>query len=117
MVVPISLKPGAEQSNAPPPRGFLLAARVNGRTFHQEVSTLLPGWSAKQPQLLVGTSPRPPDAALTELGVRANARQPIYVFVHNPGEERRKVAVRLKAEGHPADGLTSEPLDLSAQEK
>lgn len=116
----IELRPGAETSSTPPPSGFLVAARLDGRNFHHKVITLLPGSIAKQPRILVDNQPKEtavtPGDALGDLKLRPNTRQPIYLFVKNPGDHPKKMAIELKAEGHPADGAKSEPVEAGPGE-
>lgn len=113
ILLKVERREGAEFSSVPAPLGFLVVAEVGGRTYHHKVPVTLPGSRFGQPKLLLSESPRgDADSLVGELYLRPNVRQEIFVFVQNPGDKPRKVAVELKAEGNKADGIRSDTVEV-----
>jgi hypothetical protein len=109
----VERREGAEFSSVPAPVGFLVVAEVGGKTYHHKVTTALPGSRFGQPKLLLSENLKGDADSLTgELYLRPNVKQEIYVFVNNPGDKPRKVAVELKADGNKADGVRSETVEV-----
>jgi hypothetical protein len=107
----VERRDGAEFSSVPAPLGFLVVAEVGGRTYHHKVAVSLPGSRFGQPKLFLSESLKG-DVDVGELYLRPNVRQEIFVFVRNPGDKARKVAVELKADGNRADGARSETIEV-----
>jgi hypothetical protein len=109
----VERREGAEFSSVPAPLGFLVIAEVGGRTYHHKVTIALPGSRFGQPKLLLSESSKgQADSLVGELYLRPNVRQEIFIFVNNPGDKPRKIAVELKAEGSKADGVRSETVEV-----
>jgi hypothetical protein len=92
-------------SSGPLPKGFLLAVKVQGRPFYYRVDALVQESAEKRVQVLVsenpnaGDNPREFTAQSRKLQLRPNIRQPVYVFIRNPTDKERNLAVEVTAEG------------------
>jgi hypothetical protein len=103
----LTVTPGPD-SGAPQPTGFLIAARVSGRTFFRQVPVFLAASRAKLPQLLLADSDKVSDAARSAPRLRPNTPQALFVFVKNPDDQPRKVAVEWQAAGLPGDAIRAD---------
>jgi hypothetical protein len=111
----LRLKPEADVTNTPPPRGFLIQARVNGRAFHHKFAVSLPSLAKKRLQLLVGNQKALPATSLTEIGLRPNVKDAaFYVFVRNPDDQKKIAIVKLKTDPGAEEELQSAPIELEA---
>jgi len=80
----IELNRAAEEMDGPPPRGFLVRARVAGRDFHQAVGVSLKQASERL-QILLSANPSQPTYPQVDLGLRAiKERQSFYLYLRNP---------------------------------
>ncbi len=110
--VAVSLKPDAERAQAPPPRGFLVRARVEGRSTFLRVPVPL-GAVRDRLETFLSADPKAPTAPLTELRLRPGPeRQRYYLYVRNPGDRARAVLVELRA----GDRVFLKPLTLPPRE-
>jgi hypothetical protein len=91
----LHLPDGAEKGG-PPPRGVLVRARVNGRSFHHRLPALLPDPEGKRLTVLVGDTRQPPPYSTSELRLRPGVRQSVYVFVRNPTGQDQDVVVEVR---------------------
>jgi hypothetical protein len=109
--VTVELLPGAEDSGAPRPLGFLVRARLKGRSFHHRVAVPL---GPSEPTILVSTDPEKATPALADVRLRpVKSAQPYYLYVKNPADRARQVVVRL---GAGALQRSTPPLPLAAGE-
>ncbi len=95
--VPIRVEMIATGSAGPPlPLGFLVRARINGRSFHVRVPvTLLP--ASERLKLLLSDDPETPTAPRGNLRLRpVVGRQSFYLYLFNPTSRERKVSATLK---------------------
>ncbi len=99
----IDLKTGAEQTSSPPPRGVLVAARYQGRTFHRFVPLALP-WTVDQVNVFFAVAPESPEDRFTELRLRPVKGESYYLYVQNPAPRPRNLTVQLKASGVAVQG-------------
>jgi hypothetical protein len=99
LAVPIQLKPDAEKSPGPAPAGMLIRTRVNGRTFHHKVATLVRPPVRDSLQLIISQKKEQPTPDLIgdELRLRPNQQQTFYVHVKNPGTQKKEAKVELRA--------------------
>jgi hypothetical protein len=96
----VELKPGAEGARVPPPRGFLVQARVGDRAFHARVDVPLYA-TADRLELLLSAQPDLPEPPLGEIRLRpGKVQQPFYLHLRNHTANARKVIVELKT-GNP----------------
>lgn len=94
----VELKPGAEFSRLPKPKGFLVIVRVDGQTYHHRVSIpTLPQSLAERVEVLLSQDPLGPSDPVTSLRLRPiKARQPYYLYVRNTTAKARNVIVQLR---------------------
>lgn len=106
VVLRIALKPDAEQSTTPPPRGFLVEVTIAGYTFHHLVPVAL-SLNPAHPEIVLSADPRNATDPLGDLRLRpAGVPQPYYLYVRNPTDKAQNVVVELTAKGvSPAGGL------------
>jgi Carboxypeptidase regulatory-like domain len=112
--VEINVPRDAGESGTPQPKGFLVAARVNGRSFHHRVPLSLPTPENQTLQLLLAKNPqRPDDASGDKLALRPNVPQAVYVFVKNPTKQEKHVNVEVIPKGNPKGGArTAKPVTV-----
>jgi hypothetical protein len=93
----VELKAGAEAARVPPPRGFLVQARVGDRAFHSRVDVPLYA-TADRLELLLSTDPDVAEPPLGEIRLRpGKVRQAFYVHLRNHTDKPRKVIVEVKS--------------------
>jgi hypothetical protein len=87
----------AERTGLPPPLGFLIEARFEGRSYHHlAVAPIRP--RDQELQILVSTDPEEPTDSLSEIRVRpGKVRQPHYVYVKNLTNRPQKAFVEIKS--------------------
>jgi hypothetical protein len=97
----IELKPGAELSRTPRPRGFLILLTVDGRVFHHRITIpALPLPIGERVEAILSADPTGPSVPVENLRLRPlPARQPYYLFVRNSTKQPRTVQVLLKVRG------------------
>jgi Carboxypeptidase regulatory-like domain len=90
-------KPKAERTGLPPPLGFLVEARFEGRSYHHLVTVpIVP--STQELQILVSADPDEPATTLNEIHVRpGKVKQPHYVYVQNLTNRPQKVHVEIRS--------------------
>lgn len=90
-------KPKAERTGLPPPLGFLVEARVEGRSYHHLVAIpIVP--NTQELQLLVSAEPEEPATTLNEIRIRpGKVKQPHYVHVRNLTNRPQKFHVEFQA--------------------
>jgi Carboxypeptidase regulatory-like domain len=90
-------KPKAERTGLPPPIGFLVEARFEGRSYHHLVTVpIVP--STQLVQILVSADSAEPATTLNEIRVRpGKVKQPHHVYVRNLTNRTQKVHVEVKA--------------------
>jgi hypothetical protein len=95
--VRVALRPGAGQTSAPPPRGFLVQARVNGRSYSATVPVALAAVRDRL-EAFLSTDPKKPSAPLTDVRLRPlGVPERFYLYVRNPGDRPRALRVELTA--------------------
>ncbi len=105
----VALRPGAGQSPAPPPRGFLLQARVNDRSFSATVPVALAAVRDRL-EAFFSTDPKKPSAPLTDVRLRpVEVPERFYLYVRNPGDRPRAVRIELSAGERLLRGTTTLP--------
>ncbi len=89
--------PGAERTGLPPPLGFLIEARADGKTWHHLATTpIVP--NTQLVQILVSTDPDEPATTLNDIRIRpGKVKQPHYFYVRNLTNRAQKVHVEIKA--------------------
>lgn len=87
----------AERSGLPPPLGFLVEARFEGRSYHRVVTApIVP--STQELQILVSADPDEPANTLDEIRVRpGKVKQPHFVYVKNLTNRPQRFHVEVKA--------------------
>jgi hypothetical protein len=110
--VGIELAPGAQESTTERPKGFLITAVVRGKTYHFVERTELPEALGRSLQLIATGPDKNANLPLRDLRLRPNAgQQQVYLFVKNPTDQPRTVAVELKA-GKPLVSMgRSDPIE------
>ncbi len=97
--VPIKVMrlPKAERTGLPPPLGFLVEARFEGRSYHHLVTApIVP--STQELQILVSADADEPANTLNEIRVRpGKMKQPHFVYVKNLTNRKQTVHVEVKA--------------------
>ena len=90
-------KEKAERTGLPPPLGFLIEARFEGRSYHHLVTVpIVP--STQELQILVSADPDEPATTLNEIRVRpGKVKQPHFVYVKNLTNRTQKVHVEIRA--------------------
>lgn len=93
----VRLKPDAERSGLVPPLGFLIEAKLEGRSYHHVVTTpIVTG--AQAVQILVSADPNAPEQALNALHLRpGKVRQPYHVYVKNLTKLAQEFHVEVRA--------------------
>jgi hypothetical protein len=100
----IELQPGAERRGSPRPRGFLLEAALDGRTYHSRID-IPPLPSSEPAEILLSADSKDASAPLGDLRLRpVKSPQPAYLFVRNASARMRKLAIQLSAPGLPVTG-------------
>ncbi|MGF1581826.1 MAG: carboxypeptidase regulatory-like domain-containing protein [Gemmataceae bacterium] len=83
-----------ETTAIPPPRGFLVAARLKGRTFHRRVNVPLESGDERI-EVVLSSNLAEPDPAVSAIRLRpANIQERFYVHLYNPGRKPRAVIVQ-----------------------
>ena len=105
--VPIRIEMTLSGAANPLPRGFLVRARVDGRSFHLRVPvTLLP--ASERLKVLLSEDPESPTAPRGDLRLRpVEGRQTFHLYLFNPTPRARKVSVALKMGDLPVPGATA----------
>jgi hypothetical protein len=76
-------KSTGERSGLPPPLGFLVQARFEGRSYHHLVTTPIPA-DSREVQILVSADPKQPRGAVEEIRVRpGNIKHSYHLYVKN----------------------------------
>ena len=90
-------KPKAERTGLPPPLGFLVEARFEGRSYHHLVTaSIVP--NTQLVQILVSADADEQATTLSEIRVRpGQVKQPHYVYVRNLTNRTQKVHVEIRA--------------------
>jgi len=100
----IGLNPDAADTGTPPPAGFLVRVRVDGRDFHHKVPIAVRR-AVDRLQILLSPDPRTPTAPRDALRLRpVKGWQPFTLYVRNPTDRPRDLAVEVRAADAPIPG-------------
>lgn len=104
---------GAERTGLPPPLGFLIEARADGRTWHHlATAPIVP--ITQLAQIIVSTDPDEPGNTVNDIRIRpGKIKQPHYFYVRNLTNRPQKVHVEIKA-GSMLLHKTQKPMLLDA---
>jgi hypothetical protein len=95
----VELKTGNQKApTAGPPKGFLVQASLNGRTFHHKVAAA----PVVKPEIVLSDNPKGTGPSLGVLSLRpGKSRTKYYLFVRNPTDKTHNLSVQLFAPGVP----------------
>ncbi len=84
-----------ETTAIPPPRGFLVATRLKGRTFHRRVNVPLESGDERI-EVVLSSNREEPDPTVSAIRLRpANVQERFYVHLYNPGRKPRAAIVQV----------------------
>ena len=93
----VVLRPTAGQTPAPPPRGFLVRVGAGGRGSYTRVPVSLDAVRDRL-EVLFSPDPNEPTAPSAGIAVRpGGGRETVYLYLWNPGDRPRSLAVELAA--------------------
>ncbi len=105
-------KPKAERTGLPPPLGFLVEAKFEGRSYHRAITVPITP-STQDLQILVSADPDEPATTVNDIRVRpGKMKQPHFVYLRNLTNRTQKVNVEVavgKTIMHKGRLMTLEP--------
>ncbi len=104
------------RSDALKPKGFLVRAQLEGRTFHHKVIPPLPPAVKRHVELILSSQKDSPASALVdEVPLRPNQSQAFYAYVRNLDDMPKDVKVKFEVDGSTWN-MESKPLKLGPKE-